>query len=94
MKNVELDYFTNVYKVLSKQFGIDTNIIKSICRSQFRYVNEIIHSDNKKDILINELFKFKVKRLYETGKAKHIGDRNKDWVRWNVDQLGTIAKEQ
>ena len=86
-KSPERDYFTKIYQQLAKQFGIPTAEVNQICRSEFRYIWEIMHSQSTKNILINELFKFKLKKKYETDKAQYKGN-----PRPNVDRWDTINR--
>ena len=85
-KKSEDDYFTKVYQQLAKQFGIPTAEVRQICRSEFRYIWEIMHSQSTKNILINELFKFKLKKRYETNKTKYKDPRP------NVNRWDTVNR--
>ena len=78
------DYFLDVYRQLAKEFDMDEEQIRAICRSEFRYTSEIMKSNNTKNILFNNLFKFKLKPKYETNKTTCSGDTGESWNRWNV----------
>jgi len=78
------DYFLDVYRQLAKEFNMDEDQIMAICRSEFRYTSEIMKSNNTKNILFNKLFKFKLKKKYETNKTTCSSNPTESWTRWNV----------
>lgn len=63
-------YFYKTFRELANRFNLDINTVAQICRSEFKYTRQIMKSDSTKDILFNGLFKFKLKKRYETNKTK------------------------
>lgn len=61
----------DVIKEVSKNTGIDREIVSTICKHPFTCVVEIMKEDNDtKDILFNKLFKFKLKRRFKENKQQ------------------------
>ena len=55
-----------VVSEVSKNLRIDEQVVKTICRHVFEYtVNIMRDSDDEKDILFNQLFKFKLKNRFK-----------------------------
>lgn len=60
-----------VIKEVSKRTGIDKDIVATVCKHPFLQTVELMKDDNyTKDILFNQLFKFKLKRRYKENKSK------------------------
>ena len=58
-----------VIKEVSKETGVDKDIVAIICKQPFLQTVELMKSkDNTQDILFNKLFKFKLKRRYKENK--------------------------
>lgn len=58
-----------VIKEVSKETGVDKEIVSVICKHPFLQTVELMKSkDNIQDILFNKLFKFKLKRRYKENK--------------------------
>ena len=59
----------HVIKEVSKQTGVDKELVEVICKHPFLQTVEIMKDgDNVQDILFNQLFKFKLKRRYKENK--------------------------
>lgn len=60
-----------VIKEVSKRTGIDKDIVATVCKHPFLQTVELMKDDSyTKDILFNQLFKFKLKRRYKENKSK------------------------
>lgn len=59
-----------VIKEVSKETGVDREVVAQICKHPFQYTVELMKGDNTQDILFNKLFKFKLKRRYKENKFK------------------------
>ena len=60
-----------VSKEVSKRTGIDLDIVQSVCKHVFLQTVEVMKDEEDvKDILFNQLFKFKLKRRYKENKSK------------------------
>lgn len=58
-------------KEVSKRTGIDLEIVSLICKHPFLETEKIMKDENDtRDILFNQLFKFKLKRRYKENKSK------------------------
>jgi hypothetical protein len=57
-----------VIKEVSKETGVDREIVSVICKHPFLQTVELMKSENIQDILFNKLFKFKLKRRYKENK--------------------------
>lgn len=65
---IEID---QVIKEVSKQTGIEQEIVSAVCKHIFaETVNIMKDDDNTLDILFNNLFKFKLKRRYKEQKQQ------------------------
>lgn len=61
----------NVIKEVSKNTGIDKEIVATICKHPFLYtVEKMKDEQDTKDILFHKLFKFKLKRRFKDNKTK------------------------
>ena len=61
----------DVIKEVSRNTGVDRDIVATICKHPFNYTVEIMKDDvDTKDILFNQLFKFKLKRRFKENKAQ------------------------
>ena len=61
----------HVIKEVSKQTGVDKELVEVICKHPFLQTVELMKDDSyTKDILFNQLFKFKLKRRYKENKSK------------------------
>lgn len=60
-----------VIKEVSKRTGIEKEIVEVVCKHPFIQTMEVMKNDNDiRDILFNQLFKFKLKRRYKEDKSK------------------------
>ena len=60
-----------VIKEVSKRTGIDKEVVEAICKNSFIQTMEVMKDDTDiRDILFNQLFKFKLKRRYKENKSK------------------------
>lgn len=60
-----------VIKEVSKRTGIDKDIVATVCKHPFLQTVDLMKDDSyTKDILFNQLFKFKLKRRYKENKSK------------------------
>ena len=53
---------------IAKENQIDLDLVKKIVMYEFKYTKDIMQSDNTEDILLNKLFKFKLKTRYKENK--------------------------
>lgn len=60
----------DVIKELSKELNIDKEIVSIVCKHLFSYTVDIMKSDSIKDVLFNELFKFKLKPRFKKNKKQ------------------------
>jgi hypothetical protein len=59
----------DVIKEVSKNTGVDRDIVATICKHPFLQTVEVMKSeDDIRDILFNKLFQFKLKRRYKENK--------------------------
>jgi hypothetical protein len=60
-----------VIKEVSKRTNIDREIVEVVCKHPFLQTVELMKDDiDTRDILFNQLFKFKLKRRYKENKSK------------------------
>lgn len=58
-----------IIKQISENTKIDQQIVENIIKSHFKYVRQIMQDENDvRDILFNNLFKFKLKTRYKNNK--------------------------
>ena len=61
----------HVIKEVSNRTGIDKDIVATVCKHPFLQTVEMMKDDSyTKNILFNQLFKFKLKRRYKENKSK------------------------
>lgn len=61
----------DVTKEVSLNTGIDREIVSTVCKHVFLFTIEKMKDDNDiKDILFNQLFKFKLKRRFKENKTQ------------------------
>lgn len=59
----------DIIKEVSKNTGVDKELVETICKHPFNYTVQVMKDeDNVKDILFNQLFKFKLKRRFKENK--------------------------
>jgi len=70
---IELD---QVIKEVSKRTNIDREIVEVVCKHPFLQTVGLMKDDiDTRDILFNQLFKFKLKRRYKENKSKEYTTR-------------------
>lgn len=61
----------DVIKEVSKNTGVDKELVAAICKHPFNYTVQIMKdADDTRDILFNQLFKFKLKRRFKEDKTQ------------------------
>lgn len=61
----------DVIKEVSNRTGVDKELVAIICKYPFYYTVEVMkHETDTKDILFNQLFKFKLKRRFKENKQQ------------------------
>lgn len=62
--------FEQLVKQTSDNLNEDRELVKQICQYQFKFIKDIMKDkDDTHDILINKLFKFKLKTRYKNNKT-------------------------
>lgn len=70
---IEID---NIIKQVSKNLNIDKEIVDLVCKHPFKYTVEVMKdTEDYRDILFNQLFKFKLKRRYKEDKTKQYSSK-------------------
>lgn len=65
-----------VIKEVAKNINVDKDIVSEVCKHVFVFTADIMKSDtDTKDILFNQLFKFKLKRRYKENKQKNYSSK-------------------
>ena len=66
----------DVTKEVSLNTGIDREIVSTVCKHVFLFTVEKMKDDNyTKDILFNQLFKFKLKRRFKENKTQNYSSK-------------------
>lgn len=60
----------DVIKEVSKSLDLDRDTVSVICKHPFQELVTIMKSEEDKDILFNQLFKFKLKKRYKENKQR------------------------
>lgn len=61
----------NVISKVSKNLNVDKDLVAAVCKHPFLQTVELMKSEtDTRDILFNQLFKFKLKRRYKEDKTK------------------------
>lgn len=60
----------NIIKEVSKELNIDEAVVNTVCKHPFKQTVEIMKGDDTKDILFNQLFKFKLKTRFKINKKQ------------------------
>lgn len=62
---------SDIIKEVSKRTGVDKDIVSTICKHPFQCTVEIMKDDTDiRDIMFNQLFKFKLKGRYKKNKTQ------------------------
>ena len=70
---IEID---NIIKQVSKNLNIDKEIVDLVCKHPFKYTVEVMKdTEDYRDILFNQLFKFKLKRRHKEDKTKQYSSK-------------------
>ena len=70
---IELD---KVIKEVSKRLDLDKDLVATVCKHPFKcVVDQMKDEEDTKDILFNQLFKFKLKRRYKENKSKEYSSK-------------------
>lgn len=70
---IEID---SIIKQVSKNLNIDRDIVDLVCKHPFKYTIEVMKDEEDyRDILFNQLFKFKLKRRYKENKTKQYSSK-------------------
>lgn len=70
---IEID---DIIKQVSKNLNIDKEIVDLVCKHPFKYTIEVMKdAEDYRDILFNQLFKFKLKRRYKEDKTKQYSSK-------------------
>lgn len=65
---IELD---QVIKQVAARLNLDKDLVAAVCKHAFKQTVEVMKSeDDYRDILFNQLFKFKLKRRYKEDKTQ------------------------
>ena len=60
-----------VIKEVSKRLDLDRDLVAAVCKHPFQQVvDQMKDSEDTRDILFNELFKFKLKRRFKEDKTR------------------------
>lgn len=61
----------DVTKLVSSRTGIDRDIVSTVCKHAFLFTLDKMKDDvDTKDILFNQLFKFKLKKRFKENKTQ------------------------
>lgn len=70
---IELD---KVIKEVSKRLDLDKDLVAMVCKHPFKcVVDQMKDEEDVRDILFNQLFKFKLKRRYKENKSKEYSSK-------------------
>ena len=68
-----------VCRQIAKDLNEDTNVIKQIIMHQFQFVVDVMKDeDDTRDVLINKLFRFKLKKRFKDNKQSNYSPYEKD----------------
>ena len=68
-----------VCKQIAKDLNEDPNVVKQIVMHQFQFVVDVMKDeDDTRDVLINKLFRFKLKRRFKDNKQSNYSPYEKD----------------
>lgn len=68
-----------VCRQISKDLNEDSNIVKQIIMHQFQFVVDVMKDeDDTRDVLINKLFRFKLKKRFKDNKQSNYSPYEKD----------------
>lgn len=68
-----------VCRQIAKDINEDPNVVKQIVMHQFQFVVEVMKDeDDTRDVLINKLFRFKLKKRFKDNKQSNYSPYEKD----------------
>lgn len=68
-----------VCRQIAKDLNEDHNVIKQIIMHQFQFVVDVMKDeDDTRDVLINKLFRFKLKKRFKDNKQSNYSPYEKD----------------
>lgn len=68
-----------VCRQIAKDLNEDPNIVKQIAMHQFQFVVDVMKDeDDTRDVLINKLFRFKLKKRFKDNKQSNYSPYEKD----------------
>lgn len=68
-----------VCRQIAKDLNEDPNVVKQIVMHQFQFVVDIMKDkDDTRDVLINKLFRFKLKKRFKDNKQSNYSPYEKD----------------
>lgn len=68
-----------VCREIGHKFNEDPELVKQIVMHQFKFVVDVMKDpDDTRDVLINKLFRFKLKRRFKDNKTKDYSPYEKD----------------
>ena len=69
---IDLD---KVITQVAKRLDVDRDIVNIVCKHAFQYTVDQMKSEDTRDILFNQAFKFKLKRRYKEDKNKEYSSK-------------------
>ena len=68
-----------VCRQIAKDLNEDPNVVKQIIMHQFQFVIDVMKDeDDTRDVLINKLFRFKLKKRFKDNKQSNYSPYEKD----------------
>ena len=68
-----------VCRQIAKDLNEDPNVVKQIIMHQFQFVVDVMKDENDtRDVLINKLFRFKLKKRFKDNKQSNYSPYEKD----------------
>lgn len=68
-----------VCRQIAKDLNEDPNVVKQIIMHQFQFVVDVMKDeDDTRDVLINKLFRFKLKKRFKDNKQSNYSPYEKD----------------
>ena len=68
-----------VCKQIAKDLNEDPNVVNQIVMNQFQFVVDVMKDeDDTRDVLINKLFRFKLKKRFKDNKQSNYSPYEKD----------------
>ena len=68
-----------VCRQIAKDINEDPNVVKQIIMHQFQFVVDVMKDeDDTRDVLINKLFRFKLKKRFKDNKQSNYSPYEKD----------------